>query len=402
MQVNAPYYFQKNKNETQEITFLTSTTPIMVKDKRMALVTLQDITDLKRAEEELKRIHRIYRETIENAKGVPYSLYYADKRYTFVGKGIKQLIGIDHQELTFEKLKEISQEVVVTDTEAPFEPLEYVKAFRNGKIDRYQVDLRLVTPGGAEKWISDCSVPIRDEKTGKVIGSLGIMQDITERKQAEQALKISLQEKTRLISELYHRTKNNMQVIMSMLKIQSDRMDDIRLQKVLQESVNRIHAMALVHEKLYQSQNLSRIDLAEYIRDLVQLLVRTYQISPNKIKLTFDLESIPMLIDFAVPCGLILNELISNIFKYAFPGEQSGEVHIGLHRLKEKETVFLTVSDNGIGMPENFDYRKSKTFGLPIIVAIVEHQLQGKIEFEGENGLTCRIQFRDDQYEERV
>ncbi len=361
-----------------------------------------DITERKRAEEELKRIHRIYQETIENANGVPYSLYYADKKYNFVGKGIKQLIGMDHQKLTFEKLKEISREVVITDHEAPSEPREYVKAFRNGTIDRYQVDLRIETPGGEEKWISDCSVPIRDEKTKKVIGSLGIMQNITERKQAEQALKISLQEKTQLISELYHRTKNNMQVIMSMLKIQSGRLDDIRLRKVLQESVNRIHAMALVHEKLYQSQNLSRIDLGEYIRELTQLLMRTYHVSPNKVKLSFDLEPIPTLIDFAVPCGLILNELISNIFKYAFPGEQSGEIHIGLHRLKEKETISLTVSDNGIGLPEKFDYRKSKTFGLPIIVAIVEHQLQGKIEFEGENGLTCRIQFRDDQYEERV
>ncbi|MDW7680659.1 MAG: PAS domain S-box protein, partial [bacterium] len=123
---------------------------------------VHDITVRKRAEEELMRIHRIYQETIENANGVPYSLHYADKRYKFVGEGIKQLIGIDHQDLTFGRLKAITQEVVITDPEAPSDPFEYGKAFKNGKIDRYQVDLRIVTPGGEEKWISDCSTPTRD------------------------------------------------------------------------------------------------------------------------------------------------------------------------------------------------------------------------------------------------
>ena len=154
-----------------------------------SLGILQDITDRKIAEEELKQVHTVYRKTIENARGVPYRLNYKDRKYEFVGEGCMELLGIAPRELSSEALKNLIREIIITDPEAPADPKEYAKEFRKGEVQRYCVDLRIVTPTGEEKWVGDCSVPILDEKTGEVIGALGIMQDITERKWAEKLLK---------------------------------------------------------------------------------------------------------------------------------------------------------------------------------------------------------------------
>ncbi|MCD6385062.1 GGDEF domain-containing protein [Candidatus Sumerlaeota bacterium] len=143
----------------------------------------------RKAEEELKYVHDIYRRAIENAQGVPYRYNYSDERYIFIGEGCENLLGIKPQDLTHSKLKEIVKEIVPIDPEAPSDIYEYIEAFRQGKIERYRVDLKIETPAGEEKWISDCSVPIRDKNTGEVIGSLGILQDITERKRAEEELR---------------------------------------------------------------------------------------------------------------------------------------------------------------------------------------------------------------------
>ncbi len=159
-----------------------------------------DITERKRAAGALARSEAIYREAIENATGVPYRLYFADRKYDFVGSGLEALVGIPAEQLTFERLKEIVNEVRVTDPNAPFDIFEYSKAYRSGKIRRYCVDMQIVTPAGKEKWVSDCAVPIRDEKTGDVIGSLGVLQDITERKRAEEELRNN-EEKYRYLYE---------------------------------------------------------------------------------------------------------------------------------------------------------------------------------------------------------
>ena len=150
---------------------------------------LQDITDRKHAEEELRRIHKIYLHTIENAQGVPYRLNYSDYTYDYIGEGCEALFGFPANEFTYHKLGELRKKSVVTDPDAPSDAFQYGASFRRGEVERFRVDILIETPDGKEKWISDCSVPVCDEKTGKVIGSMGILQDITDRKLAEQALK---------------------------------------------------------------------------------------------------------------------------------------------------------------------------------------------------------------------
>ena len=150
----------------------------------------KDITDRKKTVEELKRAHRIYREAIENVEGVPYLKDYVENKYDFIGEGIKNLLGISATEFTPDRMKQLPVESYVTDPKAPADPVEYGKAFLRGKVNHYRVDLKIKMPEGEEKWISDCSVPIRDEKTGMVTGSLGILQDITDRKRAEDRLRL--------------------------------------------------------------------------------------------------------------------------------------------------------------------------------------------------------------------
>ena len=226
-------------------------------------------------------------------------------------------------------------------------------------------------------------------------------EDFTTRKQAEDRLKASLAEKEVLLRELYHRTKNNMNVIQSILALQAAFSRNDEVERIAKEVGDKIQAMALVHQKLYQSQNLSCIPLHEYLPELVELLQQSYTISPASIAVRLDVAPVFVLIDTAIPCGLTLNELMSNIFKHAFPDDRNGEIRIQLTE-DDQGLITLQVSDNGVGVPPGFDFRAQDSLGLQSLVMIAEHQLQGTVTFTGDDGVTCRIQFTDTSYHARV
>ena len=223
---------------------------------------------------------------------------------------------------------------------------------------------------------------------------IGVQEDITERKQKDARLRTSLEEKEVLLREVHHRTKNNMQVICSILSLQAGSTDNEDTKRAFQESRDRIQAMGLVHQKLYQSRDLSSIDLGEYIRELIALLLESHAVSEDRISVVFDLEPVSASVDTAIPCGLIINELVSNALKHAFPEDRIGEIRIRLSSTGEGQ-IDLSVSDNGVGVHDGFDFRKQDTLGLKSILMIGEHQLQGKVEFDAVNGVTCRIGFSD-------
>ncbi|HOD39033.1 MAG TPA: response regulator [Candidatus Wallbacteria bacterium] len=228
-----------------------------------------------------------------------------------------------------------------------------------------------------------------------------LQAELGERLKAEERIRLALGEKEVLIRELYHRTKNNMQVICSMMKLHSLYSGDHKINRVFQEMENRIYAMALVHQKLYQSRNLSSIYFCDYIDDLCELLKNSYSVSDGRIAFKLDVARAEVLIDIAVPCGLIINELISNSLKYAFPGETAGEITIRLER-GENGAVKIVYGDNGPGLPSGFDFEKDSRFGMKTIFSIVRHQLQGTVDFERGNGICCRIEFQDKYYARRV
>lgn len=217
----------------------------------------------------------------------------------------------------------------------------------------------------------------------------------------EDDLKKSIKEKEILIRELYHRTKNNMQVISSMLSLQSSYEHDEKLSESFEKAQIRIQSMALVHEKLYESKDLSNIRLDEYLMELINLLKNSYGINSSNISLVINLEPITVLIDTAIPLGLILNEIISNSVKHAFQTEKKGEIIIQLLEITSG-TIVLKISDNGVGISDNFDYRTTNTLGITTIIGLVESQLNGELSFEHTSGTAWTIQFRDNLYEERI
>jgi two-component sensor histidine kinase len=199
--------------------------------------------------------------------------------------------------------------------------------------------------------------------------------------------------------ELHHRLKNNLQVISSLLFLQSTYTSDPKTLAILNESQSRVKAIALIHEKLYRSPELTKIDFAEYIRDLVADLFRTYSVSQEATAVRMKIENISLEIDTAIPCGLIINELVSNVLKHAFPAGQRGQVVIDLSPVGNREFT-LIVQDDGVGLPKDYDWRTSTSLGLKL-VSDLTWQLDGKLEIEVNRGTTFRITFKELQYKER-
>ena len=231
--------------------------------------------------------------------------------------------------------------------------------------------------------ISHISWKINDEKF-----YCAIIRDITDNKQAENEIKESLKEKEALLKEIHHRVKNNMQIISSLLSLQSRYIKDKESFGVFKESQNRVKSMAMIHERLYNSKGLSNIDFREYIENLVYDLFYSYGINQNFIKIQIDTDNISLNVDTAIPCGLIINELVTNSIKYAFPGEECKrkecKIYVKLHR--NNENFLLVVGDNGTGLPEDLDLEHSETLGLRLVRSLVD-QIDGTIELHS-NGKT--------------
>jgi PAS domain S-box-containing protein len=220
-----------------------------------------------------------------------------------------------------------------------------------------------------------------------------IYRDITDRKKAEEKILASLREKEILLMEVHHRVKNNMQVISGLLDLQASSSGNPELIERLNESQSRIRSMALIHEKLYGSKDFARIDLAGYVRTLSQDLFQSYKINPGKIDLIVQPDGdVYVDINKAVPCGLILNELISNALKHAFPSDRHGELQIIIRETKNTE-IEIVVRDNGVGLPDDVDIHQPRTVGLHLVNGLAKNQLDGQMEVRRDNGTEFRIKF---------
>ena len=198
-------------------------------------------------------------------------------------------------------------------------------------------------------------------------------------------LKTSLEEKELLLKEVHHRVKNNLQVISSILSLQSQYIKEPQILSTLEDTQNRIASMALIHEKLYESTNLRQIHFADYLKSLSQNLFSSYNINPHLIKLKLEVVNITLDLDTAIPCGLLINELISNALKHAFPEEQEGQISITFS-VMVKEQLCIEVRDNGIGLPADFDLEQTSSLGLRLIRALTR-QIRGLLEIESNPGL---------------
>ena len=224
--------------------------------------------------------------------------------------------------------------------------------------------------------------------------------DITERKQAEDKQKALLREKDVLLAEVHHRVKNNMQVITSLLNLQAEEITDIRTRSLLEESRNRIQSMALVHEQLYRSSEYASIDFAGYINQLASTLFSMYQVGSNDVQFIVNADGVNLDLERAIPCGLLLNELITNSLKYAFPSGRKGKIWV---RVSPRNGVMvLDIGDDGIGLPDNFDIGNTRSLGLQLVNLLVVHDLQGNISQENKKGTHYCIEFPVSQTKEEI
>lgn len=191
-----------------------------------------------------------------------------------------------------------------------------------------------------------------------------------------------------------------MQIISSLLNLQKQYVNDEEAVNVLKESQNRVKSMAMIHEKLYKSRNFSEINFADYIQSLVSDLFYSYGVDSNRVKTIILLEEVMMGLETAIPCGLIVSELVTNTLKYAFPNHGKGEFRIELH--SHSDGLYdLIISDNGVGMPENINFDETETLGLQLVNSLV-NQLEGTIELNRNNGTEFKIKFKELEYKERI
>jgi PAS domain S-box-containing protein len=221
--------------------------------------------------------------------------------------------------------------------------------------------------------------PLRDTQ-GNIIGIFGISRNVTERKQAELALHTSLQEKVALLKEVHHRVKNNLQIVASLLNLQSGRSSNAEVVDVLQDTRNRVRSMALLHEALYRSENLARINFAVYVNDLCAQLLRSCAPVAERVTIEKKVAPIGLDLEYALPCGLIINELVTNGLKHGFPYPKTGCITVDLHEIEHQQLV-LQIHDSGVGLPPDFDLGGSTTLGLKLIMNLAD-QLGSQLVIE--------------------
>ncbi len=264
------------------------------------------------------------------------------------------------------------------------------------------------------QWIRKDGTTFYGEVWGKIATwqkrkvMVGTINDVSSIKLKEKLLKVqdqrlqkSLDEKEVLLKEIYHRTKNNMLVIISLLDLQVQDIEDEQVRTLFHETENRIRAMALVHEKMYQSQNLSEIDMGSYLQEIAESLLANMVVD-NRIKLLSNFESVPINIDYAVPLGLVINEIVTNAVKHAFPGKRTGSICLSIKKSQDDEIV-LVVGDDGVGLPEDIDVQNSTSFGMRIIItSLVKMQLKGTLTVNRENGTRYLIRFPEPKTTKRI
>jgi PAS domain S-box-containing protein len=261
----------------------------------------------------------------------------------------------------------------------------------------YDTSFRVVWPDGSVHHIRAHAIIQRDQ-AGKPIRMTGANWDFTDHWLAEEMLAASLHEKEVLLKEIHHRVKNNMQVVFSLLNLQSEQLTDPVALKAFRESQNRVKSMALLHERLYQTENLSRIDFAAYLGSLLDYLFNSFGSDAAHIKRVIDAPGVSLDLEAAIPCGLIVNELVSNALKYAFTGRAHGQVALQVNSDAAGQ-YHLRVRDDGVGLPKDFDFRKTKSLGLRL-VGILASQLHGTLEYRNCTGSEFHIAFQARQHKQ--
>jgi len=348
---------------------------------------LQDITERKRAEEALQESAAIYRAIGES---IDYGVWICapDGRNIYASDSFLKLVG-----LTQEQCSNFGWGDVLHPDDAERTIAAWKECARTGGV--WDIEHRFRGMDGQYHAILARGVPVKNAR-GEIVCWAGINLDISRLKQTEDALRCSLEEKETLLREVHHRVKNNLAAIIGLLELQREGMTEGPLACQLAELGNRIRSMALVHEMLYQSNNLNRIDFHDYLQTLVAHLRHAFD-PEGAIRIEVAAPGVFMDLDTAIPCGLIVNELVINVLKYAFPGHRPGlggsACEISVTVAWDGAAYTLTVADNGVGLPAGLDWATTRTLGLRLVRMLGQHQLGGQLELHGAHGTCFSLQF---------
>jgi PAS domain S-box-containing protein len=332
--------------------------------------TVFDMTQQHIFQEELVKYNTLFESV---AEGVPDPIFVKDLtgRYDFIntagaeviGKSIEDIIGKRDSELFSPEIAE-----KILSSEEQF--------YKNKEVVNYEVST--VLPNGSIKTYLSTRGLIHNSKN-KPIGLFGVMRDITAIKEKELQIIRSLKEKETLLRETHHRVKNNLQVVASLLKLQSGYIKDTDSKKYFDDSRGRIGTIAALHEKLYGSQKYTKIELKRYVEQLIEMSSTSLGIDSNRIKIKANIEDVSIDVEYSVPVGLVINEILTNSIKYAFPGKRKGEISINIS--KNLNELYIEIGDNGVGLSEKLDVANLESLGLQLIFTLVESQLGGKVKF---------------------
>lgn len=349
----------------------------------------RDITDRKWSEKALIATQARLKYLLSSSPSVIYTCQpNRNRACTFVSENITQQLGYE----IWQYLKD--PHFWIDHIHPEDLPMVLQQIDRLTEMGEVTCEYRFLHFDGSYRWLRD-SMKLLNDHSVEVIGSV---VDISDRKWAEDQIRTSLQEKEVMLKEIHHRVKNNLQVVSSLLKLQAGHIEDKRIVEVFKESQNRVSAMALIHEKLYQSEDLAKTNFSEYIHSLATALFRSYSANSRSIRLQLEVQDVRLSIDTAIPCGLIINELVSNSLKYAFPRGEAGEISIHLQAQEDHSTDLirycLVVRDSGRGFPPDLDFRNTKSLGLQLVCTVIR-QLRGEITLSNETGVQFTISFTE-------
>jgi PAS domain S-box-containing protein len=341
-----------------------------------------------RSERAMLQSEKKYRFLAENVLDVIWTSD-LELNVTYISPSVERFLGFTVEEaharplsrmLTLEAQRRVERELA----------RYYETKDKEDRHDSACIELEHVRKDGSTVW-GEVSSNIAYDKSGNPIGIYGVTRDITERKKAEDLLRASLKEKEVMLKEIHHRVKNNMQIISSLLRLQSESLKNPEIREHFKTSQNRIKSMALIHESLYRSEDLSRIDFSMYLNSMSSHLLSMYGDVAGRVRISVDVQDVTLDISHAIPCGQIVNELLTNALKHAFPGNMQGEVFVRMRRNGKGRSI-IEVKDNGVGLPPDLNLKKCKTLGM-VLVNDLARQLGGDITILRSGGTAYTIDF---------
>ncbi|MBF0383252.1 MAG: CHASE domain-containing protein [Magnetococcales bacterium] len=375
--------------------------PVMVSSSNLELagekhlskvLVIKDISESKK--NEIERRHNDERLQLAlSAAELGVWQWECNTNLMILDKNINRILGLKRKASTMDR-------TLYLNRIHPDDVDQYVDSFNKAwqSNELFSCEYRIIDESGSERCLRDQGRMVSTSQWSSDY-MLGVVVDITNHKHDRENLRVALIEKQTMLREMHHRVKNNLQIIASLFQLQSDdikkrNMTTNAILAAMQDSYNRIHSMSLVHERLYSTENMDKIDFQSYVTSLTNDMFVAYGISKQQIKMVLDLEkaSVDIGIELAIPCGLIINELISNSFKHAFPNNKKGSVCISLDIEKSSGMYELVVADSGIGFPGDYSLQSKKSLGLRLVVTLVK-QIHGTIEFSGKKGAYYRVLF---------